>query len=472
MSPELIYLFVAIALGFYVAWNIGANDVANAMGTSVGSGALTLKKAVICAAILEFAGAFLLGSHVSETIGEGIINPTFFANEPRVYVCGMLASLLAAGVWLQVASYFGWPVSTTHSIIGAVVGFAVSAAGIHAVYWGEVSSIVGSWLLSPIMGGVIAFLVFNIIRSRIFNAYHPIAAAKRLTPFFVFFVFFILSLVIFYQGVAKLHLDLSFGPAAGLAFLVGAVTAGISYFLVRRIPEIPMAEHGEASDPQTRIGLERALRHLQRAQVAASGELQQQIAGSVQNIRHLSQELERTAQYESLEPQFRSVEKIFTYLQIISACFMAFAHGANDVANAIGPLASVISVITTGQILTNVPIPTWILVLGGLGIVVGLATWGWRVIETVGRRITELTPTRGFAAEFAAAVTIVLASRLGLPISTTHTLVGAVLGVGLARGIGAINLSTIRDIVVSWVVTVPVGAVLSILFYHLFVRIS
>lgn len=470
MSHELLYLLIAIALGFYVAWNIGANDVANAMGTSVGSGALTLKRAVICAAILEFAGAFLLGSHVSQTVGEGIVNPQLFAGDPRIYVCGMLASLLAAGVWLQIASYFGWPVSTTHSIIGAVIGFGVAAAGIHAVYWGEVGSIVGSWLLSPVLGGVIAFIVFNMIRRKIFDAPRPISAAKQLTPLFVFLVFFILALVILFNGLSHLHLDLQFAPAAGIAIGIGAIAAWISYFLVRRIPVEPA--EGLQTDPQTRIGLEKAVRHLRRAQATAPEELQVEISSSLKEVGRLSRELEQTAQYESLEPQFRTVERIFTYLQIISACFMAFAHGANDVANAIGPLSGVINVIRTGQITLNVAVPTWILVLGGLGIVVGLATWGWRVIETVGKRITELTPTRGFAAEFAAAVTIVLASRLGLPVSTTHTLVGAVLGVGLARGIGAINLSTIRDIAVSWMITIPAGAALSVLFYHLFVWLT
>jgi len=468
MSHELFYLLIAIALGFYVAWNIGANDVANAMGTSVGSGALTLKRAVIAAAILEFAGAFLLGSHVSQTVGEGIVNPQLFADDPRIYVCGMLASLLAAGVWLQVASYFGWPVSTTHSIIGAVVGFGVAAAGIHAVYWGEIGSIVGSWLLSPVLGGVISFITFNLIKRKIFDAPHPIQAAKQFTPLFVFLVFFILSLVILFNGLSHLHLDLDFAPAAGVAIGVGLLAAWISYFFVRRIPVEPILN----TDPQTRVSLEKALRHLRRAQSTAPADLEEEISSSLKSVDQLTQELERTAQYQSLEPQFRTVERIFTYLQIISACFMAFAHGANDVANAIGPLAGVIGVITTGQIVTSTAIPTWILLLGGIGIVTGLATWGWRVIETVGKRITELTPTRGFSAEFAAAVTIVLASRLGLPVSTTHTLVGAVLGVGLARGIGAINLSTIRDIGVSWIITVPAGAALSVLFYHLFVWIT
>jgi inorganic phosphate transporter, PiT family len=469
MGPETLFLVIAVLLGFYVAWNIGANDVANAMGTSVGSGALSLKQAVILAAILEFCGAFFLGSYVSETVESGIVNPMVFANDPNIYICGMLASLLAAGVWLQLASYCGWPVSTTHSIVGAVLGFGITAAGVKAIQWGEVGSIAGSWVLSPIMGGVISFTVFNFIRRKILYSHHPVAAAKRYTPYFVFLIFSMLTLVLVYGQLDKLDIHLTFFPALGVAILVGLLASLISWLLVRQIPVYPIAlEAGASPNPQVHLGVEKALRHLRRAQSTSVGDLQDELKASVLNLSKLSANIKRAAPYQALDPEYRQVERIFTYLQIISACFMAFAHGANDVANAIGPLAGVITTIRTGQITLGTPIPTWLLTVGGLGIVIGLATWGWRVIETVGKRITELTPTRGFAAEFAAAATILLASRLGLPVSTTHTLVGAVLGVGLARGIGAINLTTIRDIGVSWIITVPAGATLSILFYHIF----
>jgi inorganic phosphate transporter, PiT family len=457
-------LIVAIVLGFYVAWNIGANDVANAMGTSVGSGALTLKQAVILAAIFELAGAFLLGSHVADTVESGIVNPSFFLGEPRLLAYGMMAALLAAGVWLQTASYFGWPVSTTHSIVGALAGFGIVVAGIHSIYWGRALFILGSWLVSPLLGGAIAFSIFNIIRRRIFYARRPIAAARRITPYLVFTVFAVLAMVLLFHGMESVDISFTFWPAFGLSIAIGIVAALISMFFTRRIRDVPPPK--ERPDYQVTSGLERALRHLRRAEGAAHGDLQE----AVETVRKKTEELRATTaaprHFELLEDESRTVERIFVYLQIISACFMAFAHGSNDVANAIGPLSAVIEFLRTGMINSHTPVPFWLLAIGGVGIVIGLATWGWRVIKTVGKRITELTPTRGFSAEFGAAITILVASRLGLPVSTTHTLVGAVLGVGIARGISAINLNVIRDIVISWIVTIPAGALLAILFYH------
>ncbi len=463
----MIALFIiAIVLAFYVAWNIGANDVANAMGTSVGSGALTLKRAVILAAILEVAGAFLLGSHVSNTVESGIVNPSVFAAEPHLYAYGMLGALLAAGVWLQFATFFGWPVSTTHSIVGAIVGFGVVAAGIHSIHWGQVWFILGSWVVSPLLGGCIGFVVFNIIRRQIFYQKDPIRAAKRLTPIMIFVVFGVLAMVLLYKGMENLDVDLSFWPALGLSLLIGALAGLIGALLMMRI-KVSVSIPDERQGVQVSAGLERALKHLRRAQGEARGGLADEVCALERKVAALSEAVGKPSKYELLEAESRTVERMFVYLQIISACFMAFAHGANDVANAIGPLSAVIEFVRSGQIAAHTPVPLWLLGIGGAGIVVGLATWGWRVIRTVGKRITELTPTRGFAAEFGAALTILVASRLGLPVSTTHTLVGAVFGVGLARGIGAINLRIIRDILVSWVITIPAGALLSILFYHL-----
>ncbi|MBS0621943.1 MAG: inorganic phosphate transporter [Verrucomicrobia bacterium] len=433
MTPDTILLILAILLGFYVAWNIGANDVANAMGTSVGSGALTLKRAVLLAAVLELAGAFLLGSHVSETIEGGIVNADAFATEPRLYIYGMLAALFAAGVWLQIATFCGWPVSTTHSIVGALVGFGWVVAGSEAIYWGDTLFIFSSWIISPLLGGALAFIIFNLIRRKIFYSLEPIKAAKRLTPWFTFSVFTSLALVLCYGGMSDLNIFFGFWAAMGLSLAVGALAMLVSALLVARVPS-PLHRAPKIEEPQS-------------------------------HFRPLT--MARTNRpYELLEAENRTVERIFVYLQIVSACFMAFAHGANDVANAIGPLSAVVLFLSTGIINSNLPMPPWLLAIGGIGIVIGLATWGWRVIKTVGKRITELTPTRGFSAEFAAALTILIASRLGLPVSTTHTLVGAVFGVGLARGISAINLNVIRDILVSWIVTVPAGALLAILFYH------
>lgn len=415
---ETALLIVILLTGFYMAWNIGANDVANAMGTSVGSGALTLKRAVIIAAVLEFSGAFFFGSHVSKTMQSGIVNPEIFSNNPQILVFGMLAALGSAGIWLQLASYYGWPVSTTHSIVGAIIGFGAIVGGIEAVYWTNVAYIVSSWVISPLLGGILGYYIFILLRKQIFYAHNPVAATRRWTPLIVFVVSLVLALILVFEGFHNLHLELSLWVKVGLVLLLGCLGALIGYLAVQRIPPtLPIK--GKSG----------------RKWIAASHQ------------------------------EYATVEKVFAYLQITSACMMAFVHGANDVANAIGPLSAAVAILTTGLYAVEAPVPTWALALGGVGIVIGLATWGWRVIETIGKKITELTPSRGFSAEFAAAATIALASRLGMPVSTTHTLVGAVIGVGFARGLEAVNLTTTRDILISWVVTVPLGALLAILLF-------
>ena len=466
MEMETVLIGLALAFGFYMAWSIGANDVANAMGTSVGSGALTLRNAVIVAAIFEFAGAFLAGTSVSETVRKGIINPEVFASEPMVFALGMLASLLAAGLWLQFASYFGWPVSTTHSIVGAILGFGIAYGGIQAVYWDKVGSIVSSWIVSPLLSGSISYLIFQLIRRRIFYSHHPVKAAKQMTPYIVFFVFVILTLVTVFKGLKNLNLDLSLPAAFGVAALVGLIAAVISKILLNRMQvDTVSSESNPARDAYLVTGLEKAVKHLQRVKTTASGDLRRQASELLKETRRLTNTA-RDEQAQGGTNAYQGVERIFIYLQILSACFVAFAHGANDVANAIGPLSAVISTLKDGLVSVNAAVPVWALGLGGVGIVIGLATWGWRVIETIGKRITELTPTRGFCAEIGAATTIVFASKLGLPISTTHTLVGAVLGVGLARGIGALNLNTVRDIIASWIITIPAGAILTVLIFY------
>lgn len=460
MSLALVLLILALLFGFYVAWNIGANDVANAVGTSVGSGALTLKQAVLIAAIFEFCGAFFLGGNVSETIESGIVNPAIFEGEMGDYVYGMLASLLAAGVWLQIASFFGWPVSTTHSIVGAVLGFGLILGGSASIYWQHFISIAASWIISPLLGGCLAYLIFSVIRKKILYQANPILAAKKFTPSLVFLVFAILTLIILFDGLSNLNLKLGIFSVIGLSLGVGLIASGIAVILVKRVkePKTPVRQH----NLQVEIGLKKALRHLERVEAAALGELQDKVHALLDETKALTEEVE--VPEEVTYSEYFVVERIFIYLQIIVACFMAFAHGSNDVANAIGPLSAILNVLR-GNPITGQSVPVWLLLLGGVGIIIGLATWGWRVIETVGKRITELTPSRGFAAGFGAATTIVLASKLGLPISTTHVLVGAVLGVGFARGIGAINLNIVRDIVISWVVTVPAGAILSVIFF-------
>ena len=394
-----------------MAWGIGANDVANAMGTSVGSRALTLRQAIVIAATFEFLGAVLAGGQVTTTIRKGIIDPSLLTGNPEVLIFGMLASLLAAGVWLLVASYFGWPVSTTHSIVGAIVGFAIVGIGFAAVQWGEVGSIVASWVLSPLLAGGLAFALFRSVQRLIFDADDPFNSAKRYVPVYIFLVGFIIALVTLLKGLKHVGLDMSTGQSYLLAAGAGLVTMAIGTILVRRV--------------------------------------------------RLQEDADR-------DFSFTNVERVFAVLMVFTACAMAFAHGSNDVANAIGPVAAIVAVVQSGgEVAQKSSLPLWVLVVGAMGIVAGLATYGFRVMAVVGERITELTPSRGFAATLAAATTVVVASGTGLPISTTHTLVGAVLGVGIARGIAAINLKVVRNIFMSWIITLPAGAFLAMLFYFL-----
>lgn len=404
-----VFMVLAVVFGLYMTWGIGANDVANAMGTSVGSGAITVKQAIIIAAIFEFAGAFIAGGNVTSTIRKGIVDASGIAGQPEILVFGMLAALLAAAVWLMVASSRGWPVSTTHSIVGALVGFAVAGLGVDAVHWGKIGQIAASWVVSPALGGFLAYLLMMSIRKLILNTEQPFESARKWGPAYVFLVGFIISLVTLFKGLKHLNLEMSVSMSFVSALIFGLIIAFIGWMLIRKV------------------------------------------------------EVDREADRDY---HFASVEKIFVPMMIFTACAMAFAHGSNDVANGIGPLAAVASVIQSGgEIAQKSELPLWILVLGGFGIVVGLATMGYKVMQTIGTRITQLTPSRGFCATLAAAATVVLASRTGLPVSTTHIAVGAVIGVGLARGVGAIDLRVIGGIVVSWVVTLPVGGVLAALFF-------
>jgi phosphate/sulfate permease len=458
MELHNILLIIALVFGFYAAWNIGANDVANAMGTSVGSGALTLRRAVILAAIFEFLGAVLFGSNVSETLQKGIVNPDFFSDRPYELVNGMLASLLATGLWLQLASYFGWPVSTTHTIVGAILGFGVIVE-IQSVEWNSVLSIACSWIVSPLLGGAAAYLIFSLLRFHIFYSRSPLEATKKFMPWIASTVVVVLSLFLLYRVQIG---DIPSSVKIAVAALLGCATFFLCSSLLKRLLMPQLATEG--ADPHLLIEVDKAKKHLLRIQSAMKGELGFHLSDILEDIDGFSYALQKSNVKHTESKEFQTVEKIFGFLQISSACLMAFAHGSNDVSNAIGPMAAIFSVLTAQG--TTV-FPQWALILGGLGIVIGLATWGWRVIETIGKRITELTPSRGFSAEFGASLTILLASRLAFPVSTTHTLVGAVFGVGLAGGLGALNLRTLRDILLSWIVTIPAGAALSVLCYYI-----
>ena len=403
-----VLIIVAAAFGFMMAIGIGANDVANAMGTSVGSKALTVKQAILIAMIFEFAGAYLAGGEVTDTIRKGVIETSLFADKPDILVFGMMSALLAAGTWLLVASYMGWPVSTTHSIIGAIIGFACVSVGPEAVDWSSVQGIVGSWLITPVISGLFAYLIFISAQRLIFDTEKPLFNAKRFVPVYMFITTMVIALVTIKKGLKHIGLHLSNSEAWMWAAIVSVLVMIGGYLYIQKKFANREDDHG-----------------------------------------------------------FAGVEGIFSVLMVITACAMAFAHGSNDVANAIGPLAAVVSTVEhMGEITGKSEIVWWILPLGGIGIVVGLATLGHKVMATVGTGITELTPSRGFAAQLATACTVVLASGTGLPISTTQTLVGAILGVGFARGIAALNLGVIRNIVASWIVTLPAGALLAVVFFY------
>ena len=472
---------LVLIVGFYTAWNIGANDAANAMGTSVGSGALTLKQAVILAGIFEFLGASLVGANVSETVRRKMFDPGLLSGihgdqAAVILALGMIAALLATGTWLMFASYFHWPVSTTHSIVGAVVGFGCIGVGFGNVDWAQVGLITAGWIVSPLLSGTIAYTLFRIILRRVFFKDNPVAAAKHLAPYLAFLVLIVLIGVAMFKGLSPLWARLNIDPFEPRIMMLTLVVASFAGFtgmvttrrMVRDVPEAQVGTPNPVRYAELSRSLNKAATHLQRVHNVADGPINDQVATLLRNVEELQNSAQVKSRFWTDSTQLRQVEKIFVYLQIITACFVAFAHGSNDVANAIGPMSAAYQAIVTGEVALQAAVPGWALALGGLGIIVGLATWGWRVIETVGRRITELTPSRGFCAEFATAITILLASilPLGLPVSTTHTLVGAVLGVGLARGIGSLNLSVMRDIFASWAVTIPVGAGLSIVFYY------
>jgi phosphate/sulfate permease len=379
----------------------------------------------------------------------------------------MIGSLLGTGIWLQAASYFGWPVSTTHAIVGAILGFGLVTGGVDAIQWGEIISIAVSWLISPIFSAIISYIIFSILQKKILYAMKPIEATRQLLPFFIFIVFATFTLSLIFNGIDNLNLAISFPQALGIALAIGLLAAALAYLILQKIP-LPQGYVASAArhTPQTVISLDKAIKHLQRVRVASVDETHDKVTQIVREVKELSQKIREETNFSDRASEYSFVEKMFVYLQIMSACYVAFAHGANDVSNAIGPLAAVLDVLNNGTISQTSQIPSWLLALGGFGIVLGLATWGWRVIETIGKKITELTPTRGFCAEFGAATTILLASKLGLPISTTHCLVGAVLGVGLARGLSALNLNMLREIVLSWIITIPASAAISILCFY------
>jgi len=411
MDSAHLLIVLAAFIGFLMAWGVGANDVANAMGTSVGSKSLTIRQAILIATVFEFLGALLAGGAVTDTLRKGLIDPTSLVGQPELFVIGMLAALTATGLWLAVATRFGWPVSTSHTIVGAIIGFGVVNLGPQTIQWHKLGHIGLSWLFSPILGAFLAFALFWSQRKLILDHRAPIQQARRIIPIYLFIVSLIVTAMTFTTGLDYLGIKLSPQQSWLCALCLALLFTLLGNKCLQKVRLDPQADQ---------------------------------------------------------QFHFANVEKQFSILMVFTACAMAFAHGSNDVANAIGPVAAIADVALTGELSQHTTIPLWVSLMGALGIVFGLVTYGHKVIGTVGSGITELTPSRGFAATLAAAATVVLASATGLPISTTHTLVGAVLGVGLAKGISALNLKVIRNILLSWLITLPAGAILAIFFFKVY----
>ena len=404
-----LILISSAMLGFFTAYGVGANDVANAMGTSVGSKVLTIKQAVLVAAVFEFLGAFLAGGGVTQTIRKGVIDPALFDGNLEILIYGMISALFAAGTWLLVASLRGWPVSTTHTIVGAIVGFGIYALGINEINWAVVGNIGLSWITSPLSSALVAGLFYYICKTYIID--NDSRFKGLIIRMYIFLAGFAIALITVTKGLKNIfkqqELFVSFQESVFISSIAALLFTFIFYYF-------------------------------------SKAKLKQSVDSESQ----------------------------FAYLMIFTSCAVAFAHGSNDVANAIGPLAAINQ--ATNQLLNQpytLETPLWILFLGATGIVIGLATLGYRVMKTIGENIVKLTPSKGFSAQLAAALTVVIASQLDMPVSTTHTLVGAVIGIGLVEGASTINFNSVRTIVLSWVVTLPAGALLSIAFLELFTNL-
>jgi PiT family inorganic phosphate transporter len=442
-SLMTLVLLVSIIVCAYLAWNIGANDVANAMGTSVGSRSLTLKQAVVVAAVFEFTGAFFAGDAVTDTVRKGILSVDFetvtetFAND---LMYAFIAAMMAAAVWLTIATRYGLPVSTTHSIIGGIVGVGLVMEVQHdtsLIDWEVVKKVAVSWVVSPLMGGLFAFFTFWLIRATILNAPDPEARSRWVAPILAIPTFFVLGIALQFKALK--------------GFFSRAQSNG---WIENKYDWVPVKENGVWNPMAESAWL--PINSLILAGIISI------IAAAV-----LAYVL-RNYDFKGEADGFHGVERIFVWLQVIAAAYIAFAHGANDRSNAIGPMAAVYQILSSGgEIAAKADVPTWLVLLGSAGIAIGVMTWGWRVMETIGSKITDITPTRGFAATFGAATTVLIFSMpfLAVPVSTTHTLVGAVVGVGLAGGAKAVDFRVFGKIVASWVASLPAAGFGSIVIY-------
>ncbi len=423
ISSSVLELGLTAILAFYVAWNLGANDVANAMGTSVGSKAVTLRQALIIAGVLEFTGAVLFGQGVSTTLATQVTNPELFAGMPQLLILGMVSALLACGLWLQIATSQGWPVSSSHAVVGAIAGFSWVAAGVGAVDWGNIGQITVAWVLTPVVSGILAAGFYSIVKYSILAQPNPIRQLREWIPWLSATLFSVFGVIVMPPLLDQPVIAALPIPAHDLAIATGAVAA-VALSLI-------------------------SWRHLERGRM---GEGERGREGEGEKIADT--------------PRTNPVERLLGRFQVVSACFVAFAHGSNDVGNAIAPLAAIAYIIKTHSVpLTSFSIPLWILILGGTGLIGGLAVWGKKVIATIGENIIPLQPSSGFCAEIATATTILFASRLGLPVSTSHALVGGVVGIGLIQNWRNVRFQTLKSIALAWVITVPVAASLGAMIF-------
>jgi PiT family inorganic phosphate transporter len=402
MPQEYYILIIGYIFGFYMAWNIGANDVANSMASSVGTKAITIRQAIFLAGILNVIGAVFIGSHVTNTIRKGIVSTDIMA-DPHVALIGALSALLAAAIWVSFATWKSLPVSTTHSIVGAMLGFGIMAGGFAAINWGKLFAVVLSWIISPLFSIGISYLIFKIIVRSILSQKDTFARALKLSPIFIGITFFVVVLSFLFKTPLGKKMGLGLTASLAVAVILSVLLGFAGMALLKRF----------------------------------------------------------------VKDRESGAEGIFRRIQVGTACYVALAQGANDVANAVGPLAVIYFLVKTGSVGAKVPVPVFLLLFGGVGIACGIAMAGHRVMDTMGRKITTLSNTRGFAVEFSTATTVLVASKMGLPFSTTHAAVGGVLGVGLARGIEAVNFGIVFRIMLYWVLTVPAAALSSMAIFKL-----
>jgi solute carrier family 20 (sodium-dependent phosphate transporter) len=475
------WIFICgIFFALYNAWGIGANDCANSFATSVGSKVLTLRQAVIIAAIFEFGGAVLMGSHVTDTVRKSIVDVEIFNDNPGALMYGMLCADLSSAIWLTLATYLKYPVSTTHSIIGAIVGFSLAFGGPSAVDWDKIGLIVLSWVVSPLIAGIFAFTIYYGLQRFVFRSDKSFKYTLVLFPVLTFFTFFINVLFIIYKGSPKLKLDeMEFWKCFLISFGISTFTALMAQYIYIPYIKRKLNNKNTSNNSEIEFGvrtnsyIEATVNTVNTVNTANVEDNyiynnDESIEYNINEAREYTNNLEKTKikndindHHENAIEIDKDSDELCSWIQIITACFSSFAHGSNDVANAIAPLATIYAIYKNGVLLDTADVPIWILVIGGVGIVIGLSTWGYKIIDRIGSEITKITPSRGFVVELAAATTVIIASRAEIPVSTTHCQVGSILGCGLTSGIKNIKWGLVKGILFSWLVTLPFTGFLS-----------